>query len=156
MPDTHLLTFSTYGSHLPGDDRGWSHYARGAQPPSEALRAHSIRLMRGPIVCLDPDARIVVLRAMIELCGFRGWTLHTAHVRTQHVHAIVTGLDPERMIRDSKAWSTRPLRAKGLYGPEARIWARGGSWVPLRTEDEVSTASHYVYERQGDPMARWP
>lgn len=156
LPNAFLLTFTTYGSHLPGDPRGWCHHARGVHPPDEGLFEHSQRIQRAKAVHLEHDARIVVLGAIVEVCAFRGWLLRAAHVRTEHVHLVAGGDDPDRIIRDCKAYSTRALRMRGLCGVDARVWARGGSTVPLRDERAVEDAARYTYERQGEPMARWP
>lgn len=155
LPNAFLLTFTTYGGHLPGDPRGWCHHARGVHPPSDALLAYSRSIMRGPVITLDEAARAAVLCAVRDVCEYRRWPLRAAHVRTQHAHVVAAGQDPDRMIRDYKAYSTRALRANGIYARDARIWADGGSAVPLWTEREVEDAARYVYERQGEPMARF-
>jgi len=95
LPNAFLLTFTTYGSHLPirgsraaysrCDPRGWCHHARGVHPPADGLLEHSQRIQRAPTVHLEHNARIVVLRAIVEACEFRGRPLRAAHVRTQHV-----------------------------------------------------------------------
>lgn len=155
-PDAFLVTFRTYGSQLPGDERGWCHHSRGMQPPSPGLHAYSLSLLRGPIVSLDPAARARVLDAIRQVCRYRQWELRAAHVRTQHVHAVVSAADdPDRVMRDFKAWSTRALRAASHPVAFGSVWARGGSSVPLWNEREVTDAAIYVYERQGEPMARF-
>jgi hypothetical protein len=155
-PDAFLLTFRTYASQLPGDERGWCHHSQGMQPPHSGLHAHSMSLLRGPIITLDELARDAVLRAIQGVCGHRGWALRAAHVRTQHVHALVGNLvDPDRAIRDFKIWSTRGLRETAHPCAEGPVWARGGSKVPLWDSREVEDAARYVYERQGEPMARF-
>ncbi len=45
-------------------------------------------MLQGPYV-LDRAGREVVLAALQRHCGHRGWTLLAAHVRSNHVHAVV-------------------------------------------------------------------
>lgn len=60
------------------------------------------------------------------------------------------------MLGAVKAWSTRRLREAGLVARNELVWADSGSVVPLWNADERDAAAVYVYERQGEPMARYP
>jgi REP element-mobilizing transposase RayT len=76
--------------------------------------------------------------------------LLAAHVRTNHVHAVVDGeAKPERILNDFTAYATR-----ALPGAEAdrKRWARHGSTRWLWKESEVRAAIRYVVEGQGTPM----
>lgn len=101
--------------------------------------------------------REVVLRAIVSTCEHRGWQLSAAHVRTEHVHAVVRGLEPpERMMNSLKAWPTRYLRETRLVRSDARVWTRHGSTLWLWNDQELTDAARYVHERQGEPLARYP
>jgi REP element-mobilizing transposase RayT len=89
-----------------------------------------------------------------EVCSCRGWTMLAAHVRTNHVHTIVTAnCRPEQVLIAMKAYSSRGLNESELDGPGRRRWARHGSTRYLWTRDTVSAAIHYVVSEQGEPMA---
>ena len=45
--------------------------------------------MRQSAYVLDRESRSVVLAALQRHCAHRGWKLLAAHVRSNHVHAIV-------------------------------------------------------------------
>jgi hypothetical protein len=79
------------------------------------------------------------------------------HVRTQHVHTVVRSLvKPERVLNDFKAWSTRALREAHLHAADARVWAGHGSTVYLWSARQIEQAADYVFNRQGEPMERYP
>jgi len=155
MP-TFLLTFGTYGSHLPGDDRGSTRRGGGYHQPNGPLRAHAASLMTSAPVSFCEVTRPVVLRALLEVARYRGWELIAAHVRNEHVHCVVSGEGTaSAMLRDFKAYSTRALREAG-WPRDVKVWARHGSVRALHDERAIQAAAHYVHMRQGEPMARYP
>jgi protein-tyrosine phosphatase len=137
-----LLTYRCYATWLPGDRRGYIERTpdgrRYMAPPRHRLEAWvAQRLPRAP-QSLDATARAVVDTAIRDQCLHAGWVLHAVHVRTNHVHAVVQGeASPDRMMNALKARATRYLRAKGLLDANVRPWARHGSTVPLRTNEEL-------------------
>jgi hypothetical protein len=65
--------------------------------------------MNEPPYLLDCNKGEVVLEALLEVCAYRGWELFAAHVRSNHVHAVVAGdAAPEKMMNVS-----RRMRAEG-------------------------------------------
>ena len=99
---------------------------------------------------LDHEEAIAVLRAMLETCVFRNWTLLAAHVRSTHAHLVVGGIvEASGAIRDFKAYASRALNRAGTR----RHWARGGNARLLRDSDAVRAAVRYVVDGQGVPMA---
>jgi hypothetical protein len=152
----HLITFGTYGTRLHGDDRGSFRKNAGFVEPNAPLMRHQQALLKAPPFILEEPARAVVLRAIQGVCAHRAWLLRAVHVRTEHVHIVVAcDVTPERAMNDFKVWSTRALREVGMVSRTAPVWARHGSTVPLRDDDAVNAAAAYVYERQGEPMARF-
>ena len=103
---------------------------------------------------LDRTAREVVLAALRQHCTWRGWNLLAAHVRSNHVHAIVEAeIRPERILVEFKAYASRELNRVGRDGPERKRWARHGSTRWLRKDQDVIRALQYVIDEQGEPMA---
>ena len=45
--------------------------------------------MLQPAYYLDEERRQIVLEALQQVCSHRQWTLLAAHVRTNHVHAVL-------------------------------------------------------------------
>jgi REP element-mobilizing transposase RayT len=98
---------------------------------------------------LSTDARLVVHRAIVEVCEHRVWKPLALNVRTNHVHVVLAaGAAPERAMGTFKAWSTRRLREEGFAGPDARVWSRHGSTRYLWSEETVRRAVSYVVDWQ--------
>jgi REP element-mobilizing transposase RayT len=110
-------------------------------------------MLQGPYV-LNEASRAAVLAAVQKHCSLRGWTLLAAHVRSNHVHAIVDSeTQPERIMNEFKAYASRELNRLGVDGPERKRWARHGSTRWLWKDEDVWNALQYVIEEQGKSMA---
>ena len=168
-PLAFFLTWTTYGSWLPGDQRGWVRKPGQFMAPDPRRESESRARMTEPEVTLDGHQREVVEHTIAEHCRVRGWRLHAVACRTQHVHVVVTAPDcnPEDVMRQFKAWSTRRLKEQQLkpeaqakapsrphFAVESRVrekwWTEGGSRRSLYDEDSLAAAVGYVLEGQ-DP-----
>ena len=152
-----LLTFSCYGNWLPGDARGFVQRVPGCaahpSPPNPRLHRWATRRLAQSPFLLDAPARAVVSAALRDQCAHAGWMLHALHVRTNHLHMVLSGAgSPDTMMSRLKSWATRRLREAQLIDDSRRVWARHGSTVPLRTAEAVEAACRYVVERQGPPI----
>ncbi len=160
-PLAYFITFSSYGTRLPGSEKGWVD-AKHSIPGSPVLGGDEqiagfwkARLKEPPLV-LEPDPRRIVLEAVLGVCGYRGWMAYGIHVRTNHVHAVVGGeTKPERMMAVFKSYATRALRAKANYQRE-RFWADHGSTRYLWNEMSLKAAVEYVLNGQGMKMECFP
>ena len=103
---------------------------------------------------LGENPRRTVLEAIQSVCDHRGWMLEACHVRTTHVHVVVTSeADPERVMNDFKSYSSRALNELGEC--REKRWARHGSIKRIASE-RLMQVVRYVLEGQGEPMAVWP
>ena len=157
-----LISWTCYGQWLHGDTRGSvdvEHNDVGEpflSPGREAFAQEAASLAHPPYR-MDAARRRVVLGAIRGVCRHRGWTLHAVHVRALHVHVLVSGAQtPERMMNDFKAYASRALNAAGFDRPDERRWTRHGSTRYVNGEAYRAAAAHYVLEKQGEPMERWP
>jgi REP element-mobilizing transposase RayT len=158
-PLAHFITFHTYGTWLPGDSRGSvdAHHRVVGTPcvgRSDGRNAASARRLAHPPVELRPEERTVVLRTMQEVCRHRGWVLHAANIRVNHVHVVVQAelVSPERVMNDLEAWATRRVVEAGLRPRGTPMWVRHGSTRQLWRPEAVIAALVYVVERQGGGM----
>jgi len=84
----------------------------------------------------------------------RGWSLLAAHVRTNHVHAIVEAdVRPEKVMNEFKSYASRELNRLDRDGSDRKRWARHGGTRWLWNDEDLQKALHYVVEEQGEPMA---
>jgi len=155
MPKGLLLTWTTYGTWLHGDDRysvDADHNIPGTPfaSPSTKRRAYHAANLKCPPVLLNEAARRIMTQAVHDHCAIRDWLLHTVNVRSNHVHVVLTcDVTPDLAIEQFKSWGTRRLRAAGLFRPETRIWTAKGSKHYLWTHESLRRAILYVAEGQG-------
>ncbi len=154
----YFLTWTTYGTWLPGDERGWTKWHGGPQLPSEPLRQYSTAKMVESAITLDPPQRELVDATIRRHCEIRQWSLHALNVRTNHVHVVVTANDysPETVVEQFKAWCTRQLKASLASGNNSvkvrqHWWTEGSSRRTIKRESDVATAIEYVLEAQDRP-----
>jgi REP element-mobilizing transposase RayT len=103
---------------------------------------------------LNQASRPVVPAAIRKHCELRGWILLAAHVRSNHVHAIVESeTRPERIMNEFKSYASRELNRLGVDSPERKRWARHGSTRWLWKDEDVRNALQYVIDEQGEFMA---
>jgi REP element-mobilizing transposase RayT len=158
-PRAYFLTFHTYGTWLPGDERGSvdrADRAYGSSPRghSPGLVAHVAARMRGAPVELDEAEREVVGATFEEVCEHRAWELLAAHVRATHAHVVVRAeLAPERVMGTLKAYASRRVAEAGLRVRGTSLWARHGSTRHLWTMAAVEAACFYTVPGQGEARA---
>jgi REP element-mobilizing transposase RayT len=150
-PIAFFVTWTTYASWLPGDQRGW--YARaGVYHGARGSLAKTMtqRLRHAPVV-LSLSQRLVVQRAVSEHCRFRDWRLLASSCRTNHVHVVVAAGDrkPERIRGELKSWTSRQLSQ--LTGEKRPWWTRGGSDRHVYTSESLDRVVTYVLECQDKP-----
>ena len=108
-------------------------------------------------VILSLEQRKAVETAIEEVCNERGYTLHAANARTNHVHSVVSAqVKPVKIINTMKAYSTRKLRREKLFEPDLGVWSRGRSRRYLWKPRFVLAAIDYVLYGQGwVPFEEW-
>jgi REP element-mobilizing transposase RayT len=155
----YLITFRCYGTWLHGDERGsvdrrhHSRYGSEKISPNPEMRATKSRMLKSAAYLLGPAERTVVEKAIRDVCRVRGYRLIAIHVRSNHVHVVVSHSgQPERMMDSFKAYATKALRAEGLIGSDVKPWSRHGSTRYLWTEEHVEIAADYVVNRQGEEL----
>jgi REP element-mobilizing transposase RayT len=127
----HLI-WTTYGTWLPGDARGWRRRGDPApHAPDAALEAAVREVLRFPPLYFDDAQRVVVAEAVAASCARRGWALHAIAVQTAHVHVAVTAPHAAKQVqRALKADATRALVKREPALGERAVWARG-CWVSV-------------------------
>jgi REP element-mobilizing transposase RayT len=161
-PLAYFITFTCYGTWLHGDDRGAvddEHNVPGTPflPADPGRRADEREALAEPPYQLDAPRRRVTLDAVREIAERKGWELHAVHVRSNHVHLVVTAAGaPERVMNDAKAAASRRLNKAFPDERDRTRWTRHGSTRYLWSGESVTETVEYVLDRQGDPMERFP
>ena len=121
--------------------------------PNYLYIQESHRRMKYPSYRLTKRHRIVVMRTILEVCQYRSWLLRAAHVRSTHLHAVISGgSEPEPIQEALKAYSSRNLNRTGFDPPRPKRWTRHGSNLYLWTQESVDATIRYVVDSQGAPM----
>ena len=155
----YFLTWTTYGTWLPGDARGWIDRREAGcgmdiREPAPALEDWTRGQMTNAPARLSVKERAIASRAVEQVCQHRDWELIALNCRSNHVHALVRadGTRPEAVMNQFKAYATRALRRAGLT--RRKVWTRGGSTRYINTQASLDTAVQYVtFQRNGEPPA---
>jgi REP element-mobilizing transposase RayT len=155
----YLLTYHTYGTWLHGDQEGSVDRVNNIPgtpllPPDPRREAFERAEMKQPPYYLDAPRRQCVLATIQEVCVHRRWSLLAAHIRSTHAHVVVHApTDPEKVMNDFKAYSSRRLTEAGFEDRNRKRWSRHGSTRYLWEIDSVEGAIRYTIDEQGELMA---
>jgi REP element-mobilizing transposase RayT len=156
-PLAYFVTWATYGTWLPGDERGWVEYRRGLQLPDPSLKLEAAARMTEDACILSPDERAAVEEQIKETCHHKGWVLHAVNCRTNHLHVILSApVNPQLLRSQLKAWCTRKLkelaRSKAPHKLRENWWAERGSQRYINDEDGLEAS--IIYVRDGQELSR--
>ncbi len=144
-PIAYFITWPTYGTWLPGDERGLGGVSQGWQLPVTDLEQVCRACMTETQCLLSASEREIVLQQIQETCEFRNWVHFASDCRSNHAHIVIGAVNtpPKRVRVDIKAWCTRRLRERSR--PERdNWWAERGSIRYVWTEDSLASVIEYV------------
>jgi REP element-mobilizing transposase RayT len=167
-----LLTWTTYGTRLPGDPRGFVSTVRNGGPrrvrhntPQTPMardlpglrRVAAEQMRERPFLLTRAQANLVAAE-FVTTADVQAWPLVAFAVMRNHVHLVV-GLPPPGdthtaadAVRRLKAFSSRKLNEE--FGGRARWWTRSGSRRLLPREPAVIAATRYVAHQPGCLVSR--
>ena len=161
------VTFSTYGSWLPGDPRGfrtWKHTENVEgdykNPPPAGAHSETLersrRLMKRPAVTLSRKQRAIAGLALYEMLTHQGATVVAIAVSGTHVHIVVKLLDEfaRELIGRAKKHAAHELRREGVLGG---AWAKRCRPMPIKDRQHQLKAIAYVrrHAREGAWVWAW-
>jgi REP element-mobilizing transposase RayT len=167
-----LLTWTTYGTWLPGDPRGSDTSVReGHEPriehdvpgtPCDAsmpgLYRSAMTAMKAEPILLISDQAALLLDQFRQTSTYRGWQLRGCAIVPNHMNLVVIvpgDPDPSSLVRDFKSYGSRALNRK--WGkPASETWwsGGGGSKRKLPNDTAVRQALGYL-QRQAHPLLIW-
>ncbi|MEX0715494.1 MAG: transposase [Planctomycetaceae bacterium] len=166
-----LLTWTTYGTWLPGDERGFvgpiedesgqTVIHNVPQTPYDAdlpkLKQYALESLKGPPILLVLEQAEALLEQLRETAAHRGWEILAVAVLRTHVH-IVLGIpgDPEleTLLRDCKAYGSRKLNRGWKRPASGTWWTESGSKRKLKGKPAIEAAVRYVVN-QNNPLLVW-
>lgn len=148
MAIAYFSTWTTYGTWLPGDPRGWYQRGGGFRDPNSTRQLDAILVMSEAVVVLDPDQRRIVEKTVADHCAIRKCLLHAVNCRSNHVHVVVTA--PGRSIEvpreQFKYWCTRRLKERA--GVVRENWWTERGWDEY-IDDDTALAEVIAYVIEG-------
>jgi REP element-mobilizing transposase RayT len=170
--DRHwLLTWTTYGTWLPGDPRGFvsnvadhagkavRHNAAGTPCDADipALQRYMQQSLKGGPSYLTREQAVALLGQFQETAAHRGWQLLAVAVMANHVHLVVGASgdpDPESFLRDFKSYGSRVLNRRWGKPVSGTWWTESGSRRKLPESTAVRAAVAYVKDQER-PLVIW-
>src|ERR1051326_2905264 len=166
-----LLTWTTYGTWLPGDDRGFvsnvrdgdgpevRHNVPGTQPDARqrGLWLAAKENMAGPAVYLTVDHATAVLEQFQETARYRGWELLAVAIMRNHIHVVVGVAgdpEPDTLLRDFKSYASWKLNRTFERPLSGTWWTESGSRRKLPNDAAVGGAARYGREQEY-PLVVW-
>ena len=166
-----FLTWTTYGTWLPGDERGFvsPKFAEGAYEPRnnivgdpydgarpELRRLAQSKLVGDPIK-LERDHAILLKDQFEETARYRGWIIVIGAILATHVHLVV-GVhgdpDPSELLRDFKSYGSRPLNQRFGKPESGTWWTEQGSKRKVKDQPHYEAVTAYV-ANQVNPLVIW-
>lgn len=170
--DRHwFLTWTTYGSWLPGDRRGFvgrvldesgefiNRNELGTPPafPNEALLESSRNLLKSPPVSLNNLQARELLEQFQETSRIRGWLAIAIGIMRTHIHVVI-GVPgdpkPETILGNFKAYGSRRLNKKWPKPASDTWWTTRGSTRKLSNHQSIEAVVNYIV-RQPNPLLIW-
>ncbi len=168
---TWFLTSTTYGTWLPGDERGFVSNTPNANgdwvrqnvwnSPCAADDAARKRLalsaMKGKPVSFHDKQATEVAAQFQETTQVRGWKPHVLAVMATHFHILLSAdeaVAPADLLRDLKSYASRRLNRQWTRPASGTWWTESGSRRPVNDEDYFINAVRYT-ARQPLKLAFW-
>ena len=143
-----MVTWTTYGSWLPGDERG---YVQDGQirPGDVTIFQASKRRQKSQTVRLTKTERQIVHRAILTEAQTIGHQIEACAVFSNHVHVVATphSQSIEDIVARYKSVTTRALWQHGRRG---RIWTKGYDKRFCFSKEELSRRIQYVKNHKDD------
>lgn len=180
VPETWLLTWTTYGTWLPGDRRGFvgnviarTDDANGADDASRRVKNNipgtpydrsmpglenfAREHLRGEPVWLNGPQAEVFLEEARRTAEFQCWPLLALAVMANHAHLVVHApgqTSGALLLQQFKSYGSRALNNRFGKPVSLTWWTKSGSTRLLPNEPAVIAAVEYVRNQQG-PLALW-
>jgi REP element-mobilizing transposase RayT len=138
----YVLTWTTYGSWLQGDERGWIKDGRLRAPDRKLYKNNLLSLKQKP-VRLSSSQKKVVENSILSGAKRKNQKVYALAVCSDHVHLV---LDKGSETVESSAKRYKQITAYALKqnGSNGRIWTKGYDKRFFYQEDEVQRKIQYV------------
>ena len=119
----YMITWTTYGSWLQGDERGYVKEGR-IYPGDELLRQNNERLQIHKAIRLSKAQRQLVQNAIIKEAERQGQRIYALAVCSNHVHLLLEYI-PRPLSKVLAHYKTAARLALRTLGQTGKVWAKG-------------------------------
>ncbi len=142
----YMLTWTTYGTWLQGDDRGFVRDGKIRRGNKGLMQANKLSQVQVSVK-LSKKQRQLVREAIVEEATLRGQRVYALSVKATHIHIIVqnTGEPIGNMVAYYKKAGRLAIKATGHTG---KLWTRG--YDKRYCFDEVSLEQKIGYVKSHD------
>jgi len=119
----YMLTWTTYGTWLQGDSRGWVKNSRVLGQNNGLKKSNTLLLKKEPVK-LGPEQKQVVAKCIEVESQRLGHKIFALAVCSDHVHVLLeTSKDsPAQTAQRYKRITTHALQKNGMTG---KVWTKG-------------------------------
>jgi REP element-mobilizing transposase RayT len=137
-----MLTWTTYGSWLPGDERGYVADGR-VLPGQVAILERNRKRQKSSAVKLSAQEKEIVKETILGEAKKIGHKLEALTVCSNHVHLLARPYTQsiEEVVGRYKSLTTRALWKEGRRG---RIWSKGYDKRFCFTDEDIATRAEYI------------
>ena len=144
----YMITWTTYGSWLQGDERGYVKNGKIHQANQTLANSNIQNLSKDPVK-LSKNHREIVAKAIFEKANQLDQKIHALSVCSNHVH-IVADYVPKplgEIVTHYKNVAQVSLRKVGLSG---RVWTKGFDKRYCFDQQTLNKRIHYVNSHDKD------
>jgi REP element-mobilizing transposase RayT len=164
MPFALHVTWTTYGSRLPGDARGYVSNTikpKGGFEPKENVRGtpvragdaytstHASTLQKFPAVLLSREQARWVAEELVGVGMKEGWRIPRAAVMENHVHVLVTDCPQDGPLVRRKLKGVVQAGLSKRLGKPMKWWTDDGSNRYKHDEAAIAAADNYIANQSG-------
>jgi REP element-mobilizing transposase RayT len=144
----YMATWTTYGTWLPGDERGYVNNKGQTLPSDKELLQRSKELQKYPTVILNNQEKKFAQQIILDEAYKINHKIIALTVCTNHVHLLAKPNQQsiEDIIRRYKNITTR---AFWEYGRKGKIWTRGFDKQFCYTIKELTARIIYIQKHNG-------
>jgi REP element-mobilizing transposase RayT len=151
----YMATWNTYGSWLPGDERGYVNNQGQTVNGNEGILQISTERQKYPTVKLNKQERKTAEQIILAEAEKIGHEIIALAVCTNHVHLLAKPHQQpiDKIIGRYKSITTRAFWG---YGRKGEIWARGFDKQYCYTVNELTAKINYVQKHNAPQSGVFP
>ena len=144
----YMVTWTTYGSWLQGDKRGYVKNGR-VLAQNDKLKSANQRQQKYPTVKLNTEQKLIVENTIAEEVQRINHKIFAIAVCSNHVH-IAAGVSEESIEQAVHRYKYSATSALCRFGISGKIWSKGFDKRFCFTDRELENKVRYVRSHNND------